>query len=384
MHAGNALRIELYKIEVMEMNMKRYSGILTAIVFLFSAVAVFGSGNGPGVSADEAQNKLKEGNALFVNDTPSKAVIDQKRRLEVAKGQKPYVTILGCSDSRESLEHIFSAGLGELFVIRVAGNVSDTDELGSMEYGVDHLGTPLLLVLGHTDCGAVTAVATKAQVHGHIPALVDNIIPAVDAARKKLGANASKDELVLESITGNIYQSMADILSKSPIIAKRVKEGKVKVIGALYHLDKGTIDWLGEHPEQDALTAQALASNSGHGGKESAEHAEQPLVTKALIACSMILAISGLFFVFFISERRLFRGLKFKARLILSFLSVIISLVVSLVYSFDLYKAGSGSTWIAIAIPFCLTVAISIMMTMSHIKAFRIFFEESMRKAAEE
>ena len=364
--------------------MKNIFSILAAMLLLFSSAVVFGSGDGPGISADEALNKLKEGNARFVKDTPSKANIDQKRRLEIAKGQKPYVTILGCSDSRESLEHIFDAGLGDLFVIRVAGNVADTDELGSMEYGVDHLGTPLLLVLGHTACGAVTAVATKAEVHGHIPALVDNIIPAVDSARKKLGANASNDELVQKSITENIYQSMADILFKSPIIAKRVKEGKVIVIGALYHLDTGTIDWLGQHPEQDGLVAKALASNSEHGGKESAEHAEQSVVTKVLIACSMILVISGLFFAFFISERRLFRGLKFKSRLVLSFLSVIISLAVSMVYSFDLYKAGSGSTWIAIAIPFCLTIAISIMMTMSHTKSFRKFFEESMRQAQEE
>lgn len=358
--------------------MNKRFGALTIMVLLLWPLLALGSTGGPGLSASEVLFKLKEGNARFAKDLPSEAVISHQRRLEITKGQNPYVTILGCSDSRESLEHIFAAGLGELFVIRVAGNVADTDEIGSLEYGVDHLGTPILLVLGHTACGAVTAVATHAEVHGHIPALVDNIIPAVDSAKKRVGANASKDELVATAINANIFQSMADILSKSAIIAQRVRDGKVKVIGALYHLDSGTIDWLGEHPEQETLAAQALAAGSGHGGHASAQHGASSLALKLLIGCFMMLAIFAIFFFFFIAENRLFKALRFKSRLMMSFVALLAGLSVFLVYLFDLHKAEGVSLWTALCVPFGLMTALSFMLAMTHHNAFKRFFAASM------
>lgn len=354
--------------------MNRLHALITAILFILPLTLLTANESGPGISADAALKKLKSGNARFMNDIPARAGIDRARREETAKGQKPYVTILGCSDSREALEHIFDAGIGELFVVRVAGNVADTDELGSMEYGVDHLGTPVLLVLGHTKCGAVTAVATGAEVHGHIPALVDNIVPAVYAAKRALGANPEKEALVEKAIIENVNQSIADILSKSPIIAKRAQDGKVMVIGAIYHLDTGAIDWLGAHPEQNALIKQGLASDTGHGG-----HGTGAWITLA-IAAGMIIAICGIFFLCFIAEKRLFTGMKFKARLIMSFVAIILSLAAAFFYSFQIHHLGSRAWGAALAL-FGITIAAAVLFTVAHLTSFKKFFDEQMAKA---
>jgi carbonic anhydrase len=131
------------------------------------------------------------------------------------QGQNPSVTILACSDSRLPVERIFDQGIGDLFVVRVAGNVADGDEIGSIEYGMGHLHTPLLVVLGHTKCGAVTAVASGAAVHGSIPGLVDNIIPAVDAARRK-NPTLSGPDLIARAIEENVLISMRDVLAAQP------------------------------------------------------------------------------------------------------------------------------------------------------------------------
>lgn len=153
---------------------------LSAIIFLVVASPVFASHSGPGISPEEAMKKLADGNSRYAAGACLHSDINQARRTETAqKGQHPIATILSCSDSRVPPEYIFDQGIGDLFVIRVAGNVADTDEIGSAEYGVDHLGTPVLMVLGHSKCGAVTAVATGTEVHGSIPALVENIKPAL-------------------------------------------------------------------------------------------------------------------------------------------------------------------------------------------------------------
>ena len=150
-----------------------------SIFILFIAVS-FNSFSVTDLTSEQALNKLKEGNKRYVAGNSRYANLDQSRRdLTSTKGQHPFATIIGCSDSRAPIEHIFDVGIGEIFTIRVAGNVCDVDEAGSIEYGVDHLSTPLFVVLGHTSCGAVTAVAQSAELHGNIPALVDNIIPNV-------------------------------------------------------------------------------------------------------------------------------------------------------------------------------------------------------------
>ena len=216
-------------------------------------------------SAPDVIAELKRGNAAFVQGATRHPHQDLARVREVAAGQTPVVTVLSCSDSRVPVEMLFDQGIGDVFTVRVAGNVADTDELGTIEYGVDHLGTPVLVVMGHTKCGAVTAVATGAELHGHIPELVDNISPAVAAAKQK---NPTMDEkaLVEPAIVENVFQSIADVITKSPLVRKKLKEGKVKVVGALYHLEDGSVEWLGEHPhEKDLIAKGDAAPPAPHG-----------------------------------------------------------------------------------------------------------------------
>ena len=124
---------------------------------------------------------------------------------------------------------------------------------------IDHLETPILVVMGHTKCGAVTAVATGAEVHGHIPELVDNISPAVESAKKK-NPSLSAKAVVEPAIKENVFQAISDVITKSPSVRKRLKEGKVKIVGALYHLEDGSVEWLGEHPEEKELIAKGDAA----------------------------------------------------------------------------------------------------------------------------
>ncbi|MBX7256322.1 MAG: hypothetical protein K1Y02_08155 [Candidatus Hydrogenedentes bacterium] len=229
---------------------------------------------------DAVIQKLKEGNGRFVAGASQHPDATASRRTDTAQnGQKPIATIIGCSDSRVPLEVVFDQGIGTLFVVRVAGNVCDTDEIGSSEYGVDHLETPLLVVLGHTKCGAVTAVATNAALHGNLPGLVDNIGPAV-AAAKAGAANLSGDALVDASIRANVWQSIEDMLRRSPAIQERVKAGKTKVIGAMYHLDSGEVEWLGPHPRLGSLLAEP-AGAPGHVAAGETSHAGPTKVASA-------------------------------------------------------------------------------------------------------
>ena len=162
--------------------------------------------------------------------------------------------------------------MGDLFVIKVAGNVADTDEIGSAEYGVDHLGTPVLMVLGHTYCGAVTAVTTGAEVHGSIPQLVDNIVPAVEKAKHE-HPNAETPELVTAATLENVWLAIETLLTKSHAIAERAKAGKVVIVGGMYNILSGKVEILGQHPRQAEFIGGAAAA-SGHAAPAAA-HAEQ-------------------------------------------------------------------------------------------------------------
>ena len=221
-------------------------------------------------------DRLKAGNAHFAEDKPVHPHQSAARRTEVVGGQHPFATVLSCSDSRVPAELAFDQGLGDIFVVRVAGNVADVDELGTVEYGVDHLETPVLVVMGHTKCGAVTAVAKHVEVHGHIPELVDNIVPAVEAARAK-APDAKEDELIDLAIRENVFVSISDIITNSEPVRARLKAGKVEIVGALYHLDDGKIEWLGRHPDEKALVAKgdATPKGEGHGHAAAADHGKK-------------------------------------------------------------------------------------------------------------
>jgi len=227
--------------------------ILIILIALAPVVALASSEAAHPVSPEMGLQMLTEGNLRFALGQSTHPNISFSRRLlTTTDGQAPYATVIACSDSRVPVEILFDQGVGDLFVIKVAGNVADTDELGSAEYGVDHLGTPVLMVLGHSYCGAVTAVTTGAEVHGSIPQLVDNIVPAVEKA-KHAHPNAETPELVSAAIEENIWQAIEDILTKSHAIAGRAAEGKVVVVGAMYDILSGKVTILGQHPKQTEL-----------------------------------------------------------------------------------------------------------------------------------
>ncbi len=248
-------------------------------------------------TADEVLTALKEGNARFVAGTPQHPHSGMDRVLETSAGQTPMATVIGCSDSRVALERLFDRGIGDLFVVRVAGNVADTDEIGSAEYGTGHLHTPLMIILGHTKCGAVSAVASGAVVHGSIPSLVDNIIPAVERARQANPGVSDKD-LVPFAIRENILESIASTLTHSEEIRDLVTEGKLRVVGAVYDIDTGIVDWLGEHPAQSALltpAATSVAHASGEHAAAAPSHTAAASASSSHSAEASTLAATGTF-----------------------------------------------------------------------------------------
>lgn len=224
----------------------------------------------PGISAEEGLRLLKEGNARYVEGKPQHPRQDRARRaLTAAQGQHPLAAVLTCSDSRVPAEIIFDQGIGDIFVVRVAGNVAATDEIGSLEYAVDVRAVPLVVVLGHTQCGAVGAVLDNTKLPPNITSLLAPIKPAVDKAREA-NPEAAKDVLLKAAITANVWQALEDILRLSPIIRERVKDGRAQVAGALYDLDSGQVQWLGRHPDQEKLVGgKKGAGKSGKKGKKS-------------------------------------------------------------------------------------------------------------------
>jgi len=223
-----------------------------------------------GISADEALRLLKEGNGRYVDGKLRHPHQDRARRaLTAAQGQHPLAAVLTCSDSRVPAEIIFDQGIGDLFVVRVAGNVAAMDEIGSIEYAVDHLAAPVVLVLGHSQCGAVTAVVDDAKLPPNIAALIEPIKPALEKARQA-NPQAAKDVLLKATITDNVWQAMEDMLRQSSILREKVKAGQAQVVGALYDLDSGQVQWLGPHPDQEKLMGgKKGAGKTSKKGKKS-------------------------------------------------------------------------------------------------------------------
>jgi carbonic anhydrase len=193
----------------------------------------------PAVAPAEAISKLKEGNSRYTSGNLQHPGQTTERRNELAKTQHPFAAIVSCSDSRVPPEVVFDQGLGDLFVVRVAGNVINDEGLGSLEYTVDHLGTRLILVLGHQRCGAVDAaretIAAKGKAPGHIQSLVTAIKPAVEAT--------SKEDLDA-TIKANVKHVVQELRSSTPILKAKVDSGKVQVIGGYYSLDTGAVTFL--------------------------------------------------------------------------------------------------------------------------------------------
>jgi carbonic anhydrase len=199
------------------------------------------------ISADEAIQRLIDGNERFLRGAALLPGLTNEALAELARGQRPFATILGCSDSRVVPEWIFDAGLGELFVVRVAGNVLSPEVAGSVQYAMGHLRTPLMVVLGHEGCGAIqAALETKfqgVQQRSRIQLLVDSILPALDGLDPQLPPL----ERLAWSVESNVRWTVRAILD-SPEGRVRLAEGRVKVVGAIYDIETGRVRFVDSAP----------------------------------------------------------------------------------------------------------------------------------------
>jgi carbonic anhydrase len=198
------------------------------------------------VNPDEAMARLLEGNRRYVKGEPAHPRRMPEDFAPLADGQNPFAVIVGCSDSRVAPEVIFDQGVGDLFVVRVAGNVingAGSTVKGSIEYAVAELGVQLIMVLGHSECGAVKAAITHIDAHDSLPGsineLVDNIKPAVAAVRDQPG------KLLDNVIKANVERGVERLNTLPPILAEAVKKGNLKLVGAVYDLHCGKVDLLG-------------------------------------------------------------------------------------------------------------------------------------------
>ena len=198
-----------------------------------------------GLTPDQAMAKLTEGNARFVEMKHDDPNVSSARLIAVSKGQKPFVGVLGCVDSRVPPELVFDRGLGDVFDARIAGAIADDAAVGSLEFGVEEFGVPLLVVLGHTRCGAVTA-AVKAlrsgqtTAPGRIGAVIDPILPAVEAVQ----AQGVTGDAVINAAAKEVVHRGVDALRISPILKDRLSGGQLKIVGAFYDLDTGKVEFL--------------------------------------------------------------------------------------------------------------------------------------------
>ncbi|MEH1780804.1 MAG: carbonic anhydrase [Nostoc sp.] len=186
------------------------------------------------ITPDKALQELLEGNERFVKTKRKNPHQTHSRLVEVAKGQKPFASILGCADSRVPSEIVFDQGLGDLFVCRVAGNIATAEEIGSLEFGSLVLGSKVILVVGHERCGAVSAAIKGGEVPGQIGSLIEAIKPSVESSKGQSGdklENACKANILTQ----------VQKLKSSPVLSKLIEEEKLKIAGAYYDLDTGKI-----------------------------------------------------------------------------------------------------------------------------------------------
>ena len=209
-------------------------------------IAAAAPANRTRLTAAQGLALLKEGNRRFVSDRPATGPLSRARRLEIAKGQTPFAVLVSCSDSRVGPEQLFGRGLGELFIVRNAGNTAaSTQAMGSIEYAVAELGVPLVVVLGHQSCGAVAAatsvVTQNASFPGSIGRMVEPIIPAALAVRGRTG------DMVDNAVRENVRMVVKQLrTSAEPMLLDPQRAGKLKVVGAYYRLDTGAVDFFDE------------------------------------------------------------------------------------------------------------------------------------------
>ena len=190
-----------------------------------------------GISPDRAIEMLKEGNQRFLNKNETERDLHVQVN-QTSGGQFPYAAVLSCIDSRVPVELTFDQGIGDIFSARVAGNIINEDILGSIEYACGVAGSKAILVLGHTKCGAVTAACQGVEL-GNITALLSKVKPAIKEVQERTG------QLEVEEVTkSNVNQSIQEIREKSALLADLEKEGKIKIVGAVYHVEDGRVSFL--------------------------------------------------------------------------------------------------------------------------------------------
>ncbi|WAL59819.1 carbonic anhydrase [Thermocoleostomius sinensis] len=188
----------------------------------------------PSLSPDEALQKLMAGNQRFAQHHPQHPDQTEVRVREVAQAQHPFATVLSCADSRVSAEIVFDQGIGDIFDVRIAGNIATSAAIGSIEYAVALLETPLLMVLGHERCGAVTAAVQNQPLPGEIGTFVKAILPAVDRVKDQPG------DAIDNAVTANVRYQMEQ-LQRSSLVSERIQSGQLKLVGGRYDLDSGIV-----------------------------------------------------------------------------------------------------------------------------------------------
>jgi carbonic anhydrase len=212
--------------------------------------------------ADRIVTLLKEGNTRFVSRQHESHLRHEEKRIKTSsEGQRPEVAILSCSDSRVPVEVLFDCSIGDMFTVRVAGNVVGSSEMGSMEYAVSHLGVSVVIVMGHTRCGAVTAAVSQPGSQCNVGQLLAKITPAVNKTRTDY-PGLSGDELVEAVVRANIWLSVEALLNNSPAIREAVIAGRLEVHGACYDIRDGSIEWMGPHPDQGLLLGRPIYSGN--------------------------------------------------------------------------------------------------------------------------
>ncbi len=211
------------------------------------------------ITIEAALEELRAGNARFASGDIRHPHTDKETLRSCSRGQHPFACILACSDSRVPVDLIFDRGVGDLFVVQVAGNVLGDDEIGSIEYAVEHLAAPLFVVMGHNNCGMVKAVYEHGELGGHLAGISKKILPAVEAAKKAILSGQENQESSLNPVDRaariNVWNAVEDALCSSDVIRSRVQTGRCRVVGAFYWIDTGEIEWLGRHPLQDEILA---------------------------------------------------------------------------------------------------------------------------------
>jgi carbonic anhydrase len=193
-----------------------------------------------GLTASAVLSDLKAGNERHASHRHKNPHQSAERMLELANGQHPEAVILSCADSRVPPEIVFDQGLGDLFDIRVAGNIAADAEIASIEYAAEHLHTPLVVVMGHQSCGAVAAAIEGGHPAGHLPVLVNAIRPAVERARGLPG------DLTDNAVRINVERVVQQLRTSKPVLAKLVSERKLEIVGAVYSLKTGRVTWISE------------------------------------------------------------------------------------------------------------------------------------------